>query len=472
MLEFVTLGLQQSLVASVFALAATVLVRKWNQPFLVYCIWLIVLAKFVVPPIASVVVPFASRTEVVSAPLPATGRVARHATSSHTESLEVRWPTVLGVIWISGTCFVLITAAKRMLQFHRYARRADAASSEASQECREIAKAMGVSTAPSVRISNGVPTPLVWAFSRPAIILLPRDLLPKLTKDERTTVIGHELGHLKRHDHLLRVFELIVVSMNWWNPFVWYARRRLHLACESCCDIAVVRTFPALLDEYGHALLKVTDFISEARSSTLPIGTSGIEKTHSLVRRIEVITDHRNTQRSSWWLRFVVGLLALAVLPFSVQVLRAEEKPKDEVKYTIMRPGGKKESVTLRRRKDGKYVDAEGTVRNVPRGMSSRPIEEQVASHKKRTVDFDTRGRKQISERVKKLKEEGKLDEARHLQKSFFIEMNQRKQKGLMLQLELLLSQREKEKKEMAAMRETLGRLQAEIKRLSELGPR
>ena len=50
---------------------------------------------------------------------------------------------------------------------------------------------------------------MVWAwFGRPVLLLL-MELWSTLPEDERTAILKHELAHLARHDHWVRVVEAL-----------------------------------------------------------------------------------------------------------------------------------------------------------------------------------------------------------------------------------------------------------------------
>src|SRR5207244_3782936 len=72
----------------------------------------------------------------------------------------------------------------------------------------------------------------------------PAELLARLSAEQRASLIAHELAHLKRGDHRVRWLEIVALSLYWWCPLAWFARRELQRAEEECCAAWVAATRP------------------------------------------------------------------------------------------------------------------------------------------------------------------------------------------------------------------------------------
>ena len=105
-------------------------------------------------------------------------------------------------------------------------------------------------------------SPMLWSFGPTRRLLLPAELLARLTANQQSTLLAHELAHLRRRDHWVRYLELAVVCLYWWCPLVWWARRQLHEAEEECCDAWVVWALPHLTRDYALALVETLDFFA------------------------------------------------------------------------------------------------------------------------------------------------------------------------------------------------------------------
>ena len=77
-------------------------------------------------------------------------------------------------------------------------------------------------------------------------------------------ILAHEIAHLRRRDHWVRVVELFVSTLHWWNPLVWAIRRKLHDTEDLCCDSWVCWMFPKSAPRYAEVLLQVAESAAQA----------------------------------------------------------------------------------------------------------------------------------------------------------------------------------------------------------------
>lgn len=96
-----------------------------------------------------------------------------------------------------------------------------------------------VRVCPGVWESGRIGTAFIGGF------LLPRIYLPTgLSRENRGYILAHERAHLKRGDHIYKLFAFLVLTVHWFNPLVWIAYRLLCKDIEMACDERVVREMP------------------------------------------------------------------------------------------------------------------------------------------------------------------------------------------------------------------------------------
>ena len=128
---------------------------------------------------------------------------------------------------------------------------------------------------------------MVWSGWRPKL-LVPQRIVESIDPSQRRLLLLHELLHIRRGDHLVRWFAVAVLALYWWNPFAWWAVRRLQNTEEECCDAAVLSFHPHDSEIYGEALLAVSEFVS---CGSLPAAavSIGVERKNHLKRRMTMI---------------------------------------------------------------------------------------------------------------------------------------------------------------------------------------
>src|SRR5262249_54419472 len=192
------------------------------------------------------------------------------------------------------------------------------------QEAEALAARLGLARCPRVCLVPGAVSPMLWALGGAARLLLPAELLPRLGAEQRATLLTHELAHLKRRDHWVRVLELVVLGLYWWFPLVWWARRELREAEEECCDAWVVWALPDSPRAYATALVETLDFLSGARPA-LPPAASGAGPLHLLRRRLTMIM--RGTTPRALTGAGLLGLLGLGALLLPLVPSWAQQPP-------------------------------------------------------------------------------------------------------------------------------------------------
>ncbi len=225
---------------------------------------------------------------------------------------------LVAVIWIGGSLLwlgVAVSQARRICRVLAFAR---PAPRELVEEVRQLAGRLNLPRCPKVYVASGPISPMVWPIGRQVRILLPTELLDQLSPEERSTVLVHELAHVRRRDHLVRFVEFVGMVLYWWHPVVWWARARLRRAEEECCDAWVVNTLPNSAQTYAAALLKAVDVFSQLsnRHPILdPMGNAAATTTRLLERRLTMIFRQATPLHlGRAWGVFLL-LLAALVLP-------------------------------------------------------------------------------------------------------------------------------------------------------------
>jgi hypothetical protein len=120
----------------------------------------------------------------------------------------------------------------------------------------------------------------------------------------------HELSHIKRGDHLVRLLELVVSVAFWWLPIVRLIGRQLRACEEAACDAAVVSHLPQARRDYARLILDVVDF-----ANPLPPQATAMSAADNLEHRLRTILDVSPRSRGTWPAAALAIGLACSILP-------------------------------------------------------------------------------------------------------------------------------------------------------------
>lgn len=190
--------------------------------------------------------------------------------------LLVRIEKLLPAIYIAGAAAVALVFTASWVKFSRQVRRGR----------RELDV---VGTPVSVYVSDGVDTPCLFGFIRPAVYM------PSSVAADNTLLrhaLTHELTHYRQHDHIWCVVRCACLALHWYDPLVWYAARLSKRDCELACDEATVsRLGEAERANYGRSLIDLTT--SSARGAA--VATSMCAGAGELKDRIKMLTRRKHS---------------------------------------------------------------------------------------------------------------------------------------------------------------------------------
>lgn len=328
----VRIGLSNAACAAILALLAAAVSRIVpRRPGIAHALWVLVLLKLLTPPIWTIALPAlraaapaqsvdhstAPEPIAISHSIPSNAPIALppHRTFSFSPWLAI------AAIWLAGSAICMVVIVARVIRFQRIFKYATPAPPETALQAREAAERIGLRASPPVCFLPGPISPMLFCILGQARVLLPAALWQRLSDSQQIRLLAHELAHLRRGDHWVRLLELLATVAYWWNPFLWWSRRELHTAEEACCDAWVAWAFPCDSDEYASALIEAIDFASRP---PLPALASGIGHFRSLKRRLIMIQQGHSTRSMGSLGATLIAAIAL-VLPFSLKVTQAQQ---------------------------------------------------------------------------------------------------------------------------------------------------
>jgi beta-lactamase regulating signal transducer with metallopeptidase domain len=104
-----------------------------------------------------------------------------------------------------------------------------------------LSRRIGVARPVRVLISSLADGPSVIGCLKP-LVLLPAATLLGLTPQQLEAVLAHELAHIRRHDYLVNIVQMLLETLLFYHPAVWWISSRIRQERELCCDDIAVRS--------------------------------------------------------------------------------------------------------------------------------------------------------------------------------------------------------------------------------------
>jgi hypothetical protein len=184
------------------------------------------------------------------------------------------------------------------------------------------ARPLAISAPLQVLTASAPIEPGLIGIFRP-VLMLPEGIQARLSPQEIDAILAHELCHFRRRDNLTAAIHMLVESLFWFHPLVWWLGRRLMNERERACDEAVLAAGhdPRV---FAEGILNVCRFYMRA-----PQASASALSGANLRMRIETILANRPTRRLGVMQKF--GLSVIAALSLSLLVLTGREQAIEAV---------------------------------------------------------------------------------------------------------------------------------------------
>lgn len=195
-----------------------------------YALWMAASVKFLVP--FSLLAALGARL----APMPeqtlsgiAEWQVSLDRLATPIEADSVAEPIAIALLalWLAGT---ILIAGHTLLRARRLGELVRSAA---------CAPATGIGAPLPIKRSNDPVEPALVGIWRP-VLLLPKDVEARLSRRQLETVIAHEISHWRRRDNVTGAVHMLVETLFWFHPIVWWIGSRLVHERERACDEAVI----------------------------------------------------------------------------------------------------------------------------------------------------------------------------------------------------------------------------------------
>ncbi len=177
---------------------------------------------------------------------------------------------LFGEIWLAGALFLgLVGLARYYLALHRLYRWSLPVDDEdILKDYQRLSREAELKKPPKLLKNGRLTTPVLAGLFHPAVYLTNE----RYEKQELCFILSHELTHYQRRDLWYKLLMQAVVSVYWFNPFLYEMRREAERTVENLCDARVVGELSSQERlSYSRLLLKTA-----AKQSHVPYLAAGL----------------------------------------------------------------------------------------------------------------------------------------------------------------------------------------------------
>ena len=333
-------------------IAAVSLVLKNKSAHVRYLLWMIVLAKCLIPPLVTIplaILPGSRGMEpVLTTPVEMPAVTIEAVDTAESDSaialplVPVARPTIVErlaevtvyqwvvFVWIIGAGLFALIAVIKAFRVNRWlSKERKLLSAGLQAEIEELLAGLGIEPFPRVWLVDDIGQPFVWGLVRGSIYL-PADFTGVDNAEHRRGVLGHELSHILRFDAAVNLLQIIAQGVFWFHPFVWWANRKIRAEREKCCDEMAIARFGTAAKDYSRAIV---DTLLVERKSAIPVPSLAVAgPVKNIEDRIKTIMESgkRFYKRPSLIAAIVVLVLAGITVPTTI-ALTAQKGDKANV---------------------------------------------------------------------------------------------------------------------------------------------
>jgi len=267
--------------------AAITWLLRGRSAHLRYLLWLLVLAKCLVPPAFDVALPILPQAVQMSAAVPPepltrgpaelTGPdmiasavppdldgPAGEATPAAGLFADLSRRETMVLLWLGGTVLFLMAALVKDARTRYWLqRRRRALPGQLQADIDALFDSFAVRWRPRAWLIEDVGQPFVWGWVR-GDIYLPVSFATVGDAQHRRNILAHEVSHVLRFDATVNLVQVLAQAVFWFHPLVWWANQRIRAEREKSCDEMAIARLGARPRDYSRALVET--LLNEHRS--------------------------------------------------------------------------------------------------------------------------------------------------------------------------------------------------------------
>ena len=224
---------------------------------------------------------------------------------------DISWQAWLFLGWTVGV-LVLVTILVQRFWFVRslVAQSEPISAERINDTLTECQKMIGLRRPIELRLTKNMMSPAACGLMNP-VVLMPEELLAKLSKDKLRAVLLHELAHIKRGDLWVNLFQTLLQIMYFFNPLLWLANAIIRSIREKAVDEMVLTKMEGDASAYSSTLVDIAEIaFSRPHFSLRLVGV--VESKKALTDRIRHILSRPFPRTAKLGTAGITSILILA----------------------------------------------------------------------------------------------------------------------------------------------------------------
>lgn len=146
-----------------------------------------------------------------------------------------RWEGWVVGMWMFGVAALAARALGELGGIYSLRRDAVVITGGLARRCADLCAHMAPGWKVSFKVSSKLDSPVVVGWIKP-VVLIPVAALTRLRVEELESLVLHELAHIRRLDPFFNLAQIVVETLLFYHPAVWWVSRHARNEREHCCD--------------------------------------------------------------------------------------------------------------------------------------------------------------------------------------------------------------------------------------------
>jgi beta-lactamase regulating signal transducer with metallopeptidase domain len=237
------------------------------------------------------------------------------------------WSIILTGLWSVGIFIYLIKMGVGYIKMWKVVRDATSVSDFWYKKLDSLKCRMGGKSHVRLKSSHDVGIPFIWGVTRP-VIIIPVMYFTRLNPKEIEGILLHELAHIKKYDFLLNIIQLLVESLFFYHPIIWWFSYRARMFREYRCDALVTRHTEDI-NTYLQALYHAARISFDASNTKVAL----LNNQSQLIMRIKRMTTRQAVNNR---IKPMISLILILLFGFTFLAFSTMWKPSKGIEQKSM----------------------------------------------------------------------------------------------------------------------------------------